>query len=191
VGLSALLLRLAILPWHPATLPFVPDSFSFLLAANTVAHDRLSSPTPAMWIYFESIHLDMFPTYGSMYFPVQGLLLAVGKVLLGHPWFGVLLAGALMCAAICWMLQPWLPPTWALLGAILAILRLALFSYWINTHYASGALAALGGALVLGALPRLTRTPVWLGNSGIKIVNSSCTYLRLTHHRIVISDIRA
>lgn len=159
VGLSALLLRIAILPWHPAPLPFVPDDFSFLLAANTFALGRLSNPTPAMWIHFESFHIDMFPTYASMYFPGQGLLLAAGKILLGHPWYGVLIAGSLMCAAICWMLQAWLPPAWALLGSFLAVIRIALFSYWTNTYHSAGALTALGGALVLGALPRLTSAP--------------------------------
>jgi hypothetical protein len=159
VGLTALLLRLAILPFCPIPLPFIPDDFSFLLAANTFALGRLANPTPAMWIHFESIHITMRPTYMSMYFPAVGLVLAAGKVLFGNPWFGILIACALMCAAICWMLQAWIPPTWALLGGILAILRLALFSYWINTYSAGGAVAALGGALVLGALPRLTRTP--------------------------------
>jgi hypothetical protein len=158
-GLAALLLRLAILPFCPIPLPFIPDDFSFLLAANTFALGRLANPTPAMWIHFESIHITMQPTYMSMYFPAVGLVLAAGKVLFGNPWFGILIACALMCAAICWMLQAWLPPTWALLGGILAILRLALFSYWVNTYSAGGAVAALGGALVLGALPRLTRTP--------------------------------
>jgi hypothetical protein len=159
VGAAALLLRLAILPFCPIPLPFIPDDFSFLLAANTFLLGRLANPTPDMWIHFESIHITMQPTYSSMYFPAVGLVLAAGKVLFGNPWFGILCASALMCAALCWMLQAWLPPTWALLGGVLAILRLGLFSYWVNTYSAGGSVAALGGALVLGALPRLTKTP--------------------------------
>lgn len=158
VGLSTLLLRLAILPFCPIPLPFVQDDFSFLLAANTFALGRLTNPTPAMWLHFESIQLTMQPTYMSMYFPAQGLVLAAGKVLFGHPWFGLLCVNALMCAALCWMLQAWLPPSWALLGGVIAILRIGLFSYWINTYSGGGSVAALGAALVLGALPRFVRT---------------------------------
>jgi hypothetical protein len=159
VGLSGLLLRLAVLPLHPIPLPFVPDDFSFLLAADTFAHGRLTNPTPAMWVHFESIHIDMIPTYMSMYFPAQGLVMAASKVLFGHPWFGLLIVSALMCAGLCWMLQAWMPPSWALLGGMLAVLRLAIFSYWTNTYHAAGSIAALAGALVLGGLPRFVRTP--------------------------------
>lgn len=157
VGATALLLRLAILPWSPIPNPLLDDDFSFLLAANTFASGRLSNPTPAMWVHFESIHITMKPTYMSMYFPGQGLVLAAGKVLFGHPWYGQLVVTALMCAAICWMLQAWLPPTWALLGGMIAVLRIGLFSYWINTYTGGGSIAALGGALVLGALPRFMK----------------------------------
>jgi hypothetical protein len=158
VGLSVILLRVALLPIYPVPLPFVPDDFSFLLAADTFAHGRLTNPTPAMWIHFESIHITMQPTYQSMYFPGQGLVLAAAQAIFGIPWIGLLIVSALMCAALCWMLQAWLPPNWALLGGMIAVLRLGVFSYWTNTYHAGGSLAALGGALVLGALPRLKRT---------------------------------
>jgi TgpA N-terminal domain len=158
VGLSVLLLRLAILPLSPIPLPFSCDDFSFLLAADTFTHGRLTNPTPAMWMSFETIHVTMKPTYMTMYFPGEALILAAGKVLLGNWWFGSLAVSALMCAALCWMLQAWLPANWALLGGFLAVLRLGVFSYWTNAYHAAGSLAALGGALVLGGLPRLTRT---------------------------------
>jgi uncharacterized membrane protein (UPF0136 family) len=158
VGLSVLLLRLAILPILPIPLPFIPDDFSFLLAADTFAHGRLTNPTPEMWVHFESIHIDMQPTYMSMYFPSLGLVLAAARLLFGHPWYGMLIASAFMCSAICWMLQAWLPPRWALLGGMLAVVRLGIFSYWTNTYHAAGSLAAVGGALILGAMPRFMRT---------------------------------
>ena len=157
-GASAFLLRLAILPLFPIPRPFVPDDFSFLLAANTFAGGRLANPTPAMWRCFETIHVTMKPTYMSMYFPGQGLLLAIGKVLFGNPWFAVLIASALMCAALCWALQAWLPANWAFFGGLLAVVRLGVFTCWTNTYHAGGALTALGGALIIGSLPRLMKT---------------------------------
>jgi hypothetical protein len=62
-----------------------------------------------------------------------------------------------MGAAICWMVQAWQPLAWAFLGGALAVIHLGLFSYWINTYHA-GAIAALGGALVLGSMPRLKKS---------------------------------
>jgi len=158
VGLSVIVLRLAILPLFPVPIPFVPDDFSFLLAADTFAHGRLTNATPAMWTHFESIHITMIPTYQSMYFPGQGLVIAASKVVFGNPWVGLLIVSALMCAAVCWALQAWLPANWALLGGMIAVLRLGVFSYWTNTYHAAGSLAALAGALVLGGMPRLMRT---------------------------------
>jgi hypothetical protein len=156
-GFIGLALRLAILPMMPVPKPFLPDDFSFLLSADTFAHGRLVNPTPALWVHFETMHESMTPTYASMYFPGQGLLLAAGQVLTGTPWFALLAATALMSAAICWMLQAWLPPGWALLGGLLSVLHLGLFSYWINTYTGAAQLAAIGGALVLGAYPRIVR----------------------------------
>ncbi len=158
VGVAVIALRLALLPWFPIPLPFVPDDFSFLLAGDTFAHGLLTNPTPAMWTHFESVHIDMQPTYQSMYFPGQGLLLAAGKILLGQPWFALLVMDGLLCAALVWMLQAWLPRKWALLGGMLAVLRLGLFSVWINTYHTAALPSAFGGTLVLGSLPRLMKT---------------------------------
>ena len=158
VGLTGLLLRLAILPICPIPHPCIPDDFSFLLAADTFASGRLTNPTPVLWTHFETFHVTMTPTYQSMYFPAEGLVLAAGRVITGHPWYGLLAMAALMSAAICWMLQAWLPPSWALLGGLLAVLRIGMFSYWINSYSGGGSITALGGALVLGALPRFMKT---------------------------------
>src|SRR5437764_10138473 len=110
VGLTALLLRLAILPICPIPHPFIHDDFSFLLAADTFASGRLTNPTPPMWVHFETMHITMQPTYMSMYFPAQGLILGVSKVLTGHPWYGVLVMTVLMCSAIVWLLPSWPSP---------------------------------------------------------------------------------
>ncbi|MEI9968542.1 MAG: hypothetical protein WDM87_07950 [Terracidiphilus sp.] len=157
-GLAVILLRAALLPLFPIPLPFVPDDFSFLLASDTFVHGRLTNPTPVMWTHFESIHIAMQPTYQSMYFPGQGLLFAAGQMLFHQPWLAVLAMDGLMCAALVWMLQGWLPRRWALLGGVIAVLRLGLFSFWINTYHGAALLSGFGGALVLGSLPRLMKT---------------------------------
>lgn len=154
VGVAALAARAVVLPVLPVPAPKVDDEFSHLLLADTLLHGRLANPTPPLWEHFEALDTNMTPTYASVYQPVQGAFLAAGRLLSGSAFFGVMLGVAVMCGAICWMLQGWMPGEWALLGGLLAILRFGVFSYWADT-YMGGAPAAIGAALVLGALPRL------------------------------------
>jgi hypothetical protein len=157
IFLAVLGVRLALLPVVQVPTPGIHDEFSYLLLGDTLAHGRLANPTHAMWQSFETFHVLWFPSYASKYPPAQGAVLALGH-LLGHPWVGVLLSAAAMCAAIVWMLQAWMPARWAFLAGALAAIKLCIVCYWMNSYW-GGAVAAFAGALVLGALARILRRP--------------------------------
>ncbi len=147
-------LRLVLLPNHPAPTPDIYDEFGHLLVADTLRHWRLANPPLALSQFFETFFVLQRPTYSSIYPLGQGLILAIGWSLFGHPWAGVLLATAAFCALCYWMLRAWTTPGWALAGGALAVFELGPLSQWMNSYW-GGAFAAAAGCLVFGALPRL------------------------------------
>jgi len=179
LGLLALAARAAVLPILPVPIPRIHDEFGYLLSADTFLHGRLTNPPHPMWTHFETFHVNQQPTYQSMYPPAQALMLAAGVVIGGHPFVGVCISLALMTAAIYWALRGFVPAGWALFGGMLAMLRYGVYSYWAGT-YCGGAMAAIGGALVFGALHRIirfqrVRDSVWFA-VGLAIMANSRPY---------------
>ncbi len=137
-------------------LPRVHDEFSHLLAADTFRHGRLTNPTHPAWQSLETFHVLQQPTYMSRYAPAPGLFLALGWTLTGKPIAGAWLAYALACTAVAWMLAAFMPRRWALLGGALVAIHPVMFSW--SQSYWGGAVAVLGGALVVGGVGRLWRS---------------------------------
>lgn len=158
--------------------PRVQDEFSYLLAADTFAHGRLTNPTPAFWEHFETPHELMRPTYMSKYPPGQGIALAVGQVLENMPIVGVWLTTATACAAIYWMLLGFVSPPWAMLGGFVAAIHPELIAW--SQNYWGGGVAVLGGAMVLGGWARLLSRssigPVVILGIGLIILANSRPY---------------
>lgn len=157
LGALPVVLRLALLPRFPAPAPSGADDFSYLLLADTLRHFRLANPMHPLHQFFEAVFILQQPSYSSI-FPIgQGLVLALGWMLFGHPWAGVLLSMAALSAGCYWMLRGWTTPGWALAGGLLAVCEFGPLNQWMNLYW-GGAVSAVAGCLVFGSLPRMRAT---------------------------------
>jgi hypothetical protein len=147
-------LRLALLPQYPIPTPYVSDDFSYLLLADTLRHFHLANPPHPLPQFFETYFVLQQPAYVSIFPLGQGLILALGWTIFGHPWAGVAISIGALCALCYWMLRGWTTPGWALIGGMLAVIEFGPLNQWMNSYW-SGAVSACAGCLVFGALPRL------------------------------------
>jgi hypothetical protein len=150
-------LRLLLLPHHPVPTPDIYDEFSHLLVADTLLHFRFANPPHPLHQFFETFFVLQDPTYSSIYPIGQGLILALGRLISGVAWTGVVLCVAAFCALCYWMLRAWITPGWALLGGALAVIEFGPLNLWMNCYW-GGALGATASCLVFGAVPRLEQS---------------------------------
>jgi hypothetical protein len=158
--LAGILIRLLLLPVMPIPTPLIHDEFSYLLAGNTFSIGRLTNPQPPVPAAFEAFHINLWPTYQSMYMPGVGLFLAAG-FLLGNPWIGVLLATSIFCGLIYLTVAGWLARPYALGTGILALSICLNWNWWFDNYFCIAA-QGIGGALVVGSVPRILRRRRWL-----------------------------
>ena len=158
IAFGTIALRLALLPLLHAPVPVVSDEFSHLLLADTLLDGRVANPTHPYWQHFETLQVIQQPHYGSDYFPGQAAVLAAGRAVIVSAWAGVLSECFAFMLVLYWALRGWMPARWALAGVTLAALRFGIGSYWVNAYH-GGFLPAAGGALIMGAFPRLL--PSW------------------------------
>jgi len=147
-------MRLLLLPHHPVPTPGNYREFSELLLADTLRHFRFANPPNPLPQFFETLGVVQIPSYSSTAPLSQGLVLALGRAVFGHPWSGVLLSSAALCSLCFWMLRAWTTPAWALAGGLLAVFEFGPLNQWMN-NYAGGAATATAACLVFGSLPRL------------------------------------
>ena len=164
IAFGAIALRLALIPLQPIPIPIVSDEFSHLLLADTLLHGRVANATHPFWPHFESLHILQQPHYVSNYFPGHAAVLAAARAVIGHPWAGILAESLGFLLVLYWALRGWMPARWAMFGVLLASLRFAVASYWIDAYH-GGFLPALGGALVFGAFGRLRRSATFSQSS--------------------------
>ena len=165
LGALTVALRLVLLPQAGPPISSSADDASYLLLADTLSHFRLANLTHPFHRFLEANFVLQEPSYSSIFPMGQGIALELGRMIFGHPWAGVLLSEAALCALCYWMLRGWVSAGWALVGGVLAVFQLGPLTYWMNSYW-GGAVSGIAGCLVFGAMGRLMPLPHGRGSAG-------------------------
>jgi hypothetical protein len=137
--------------------PVMHDDLACYLGAQMFAEGRASYPTHPLWPHFEQFHVLHVPSFASKYPIGNELLLAAALHLTGIALLGSWLAAGAACMGIFWALRAALPARWVFAGACAAAIHPVMVNF--SHSYRGGGLAALGGALLFGAVVRLVDKP--------------------------------
>ena len=81
-------------------------------------------------------------------------------------WGGVLLSMVALTVAVYWMVREWINSKYAIIAALIVIIRYGLFSLWVNSYW-GGAFTALGGVLLLGEFKAIRWHPNLLNGGAV------------------------
>jgi hypothetical protein len=159
---AAIGLRAALSPFIGIPQPTVPDEFSLLLQAGTYLGGHLANHVTLL-PDFESVFVIISPSYASMYPVLRSFPILAGYWLGIGAWGGVFLSMVVLTLAVYWMVREWINARYAIIAALIVIIRFGLFSLWINSYW-GGAFTALGGVLLVGGYKAVTSRPsLWNG----------------------------
>lgn len=178
--LCVFLLRLAQLDAYPIPIPTIQDEFSYLLGADTFASGRLTNPTHPLWQFFDAPHILSSPTMMTKYQPAASLFMALSQMILGEPYWGVVMGVGLLVGSAYWAVKAWTSNrTAALIVAIFLLFVLRAPHYWIDSYW-GGAIVTLAAMLMLGAYYHVVVAKrygyAWAGMAGLVLALLSRPY---------------
>lgn len=154
IALFVVALRLATLHLYPIPEPLVHDEFANMLGAQTFALGRLTN-TPALFPdAFLEFHILAEPTRMMKYQPAMAGFMALGIVLFGNAYWGVVICMALAIATGYWALRGWVGQRTALGAAFVLAILFRAPHYWMNSYWGGGP-PMLACFLMLGAYARV------------------------------------
>ena len=146
----------ASITWLVPYSPRVHDEFSNLLIGDMLLNGRLANPSPEILEPFQTFHVIMEPSYSSKYPLAAGILVALGRLVLGVPIAGAWIAAGIGVVSVTWILAGVTSRKWAMFGGLLLSLHPTHQIVWSQNVFGAWWTAS-GAALLLGGVLRLRR----------------------------------
>jgi hypothetical protein len=153
--------RLALIPLLGEPQPLVPDEASIILQAQCLAKGHLTCGVKNLPPSMESIYVLISPTYASVYPVLRSFAVATGDALFRNGWLGIILFMSTIPILTYLLLVEFGSRSMAFATALLVMVRICFFSFWINSYF-SPVVTAIGALLTVLGVVRLYRRPTLL-----------------------------